>query len=340
MKSFADRNPYLIGIVSVLVIAAATGLAFMAGILHLLEDTYEVEAVFKDAAGIRVGDDVRVAGVKAGRVAKVRADRDAGNVVVDLVVNSGVELGPETQAEVALETLLGTKFVRLSGKVVEPYLESLPEPRRRIPLERTRTPFDVFELTRIGTQTAQQIDTAKLNRLITDLADITQGKHEQVKQLIEGIATVSSAINERDSQLRQLLDRSNSLSATLAEKDQTLVALIDQSRGVLSLVERRRSDIAAGISSGADALDQLAAVITTSKGSIDAILDTVHPALEILDKRQADLDRALTWLGPGAYGLALAPSHGPWVDIYIRALGPDFVCQIKRNNSDPTDDAC
>ena len=330
MKSFADRNPYVIGIVSVLVIAAATGLAFMAGILHLLEDTYEVQAVFKDAAGIRVGDDVRVAGVKAGRVSKVSANRQAGNVVVDLVVNQGVELGPETHAEVALETLLGTKFVRLTGEVVTPYLESLPEERRRIPIERTKTPFDVFELTRIGTQTAQQTDTVKLNRLISDLADITQGKHDQVKQLLEGIATVSGAINERDSQLRSLLDRSNTLSATLAEKDQTLVSLIDQSRGVLSLIERRRNDVAAGISSGATALDQLATVITTSKANIDAILDTVHPALDILDRRQADLDRTLTWLGPGALGLAKAPSHGPWIDLYIRALGPDFVCVLKR----------
>ena len=335
MKSFADRNPYVIGIVSVLAIAAATGLAFMVGILHLLEPTYEVQAVFNDASGIRVGDEVRVAGVKAGRVTKVRADRQAGNVVVDLAVNDGVELGPDTHAEVALETLLGTKFVRLSGAVVEPFLESLPEERRRIPIERTKTPFDVFELTRIGTRTAQQTDTAKLNQFITDLADITQGKHDQVKQLVEGIATVSAAINERDSQLRSLLERSESLSGTLAEKDQTLVSLIDQSRGVLSLVERRRADIASGLQSGASALDQLAAIITTSKGSIDAILDTLHPALDIIDKRQTDVDRALAWAGPGAYGLALAPSHGPWIDLYIRALGPDFVCVIKRAD-DPT----
>lgn len=340
MKSFADRNPYLIGIVSVLAIAAATGAAFMVGILHLLEPTYEVQAVFRDAAGIRVGDEVRVAGVKAGRVTEVRANPRQGNVVVDLVVNDGVELGPETRAEVALETLLGTKFVRLSGPVVEPYLESLPDERRRIPLERTRTPFDVFELTRLGTQVAQQTDTAKLDKLITDLADITEGKHEQVKQLVEGIATVSAAVNQRDSQLRSLLERSDSLSALLAEKDQTLVSLIDQSRGVLSLVERRRNDVAAGLRSGAGALDQLAAVITTSKRSIDAILDTAHPALEILDKRQADLDRALTWFGPGSLGLAQAPSHGPWIDLYIRALGPDFVCLIKLHDSDPTNNTC
>lgn len=335
MKSFADRNPYVIGIVSVLVIAAATGAAFMVGILHLLEPTYEVQAVFKDAAGIRVGDDVRVAGVRAGRVTGVQANPSAGNVIVDMVVDDGVELGPETSAEVALETLLGTKFVRLSGPVVEPYLEALPESRRRIPLERTQTPFDVFELTRIGTQTAQQTDTEKLNRFIRDLADITEGKQETVRQLVEGITSVSAAVNERDAQLRQLFERFESLSGTLAEKDETLVALLDQSQAVLSLVERRKADIAAGLSEGASAFDQLASVITSSRANIDAILDTVHPAIDVLDRRQADLDRSLTWLGPGTYGLALATSHGPWADIYIRSLGPDLVCAFRTTAGQP-----
>ena len=41
-----------------------------------------------------------------------------------MVINDGVELGPNTRAEVALATLLGAKYVRLSGKVVAPYLEA------------------------------------------------------------------------------------------------------------------------------------------------------------------------------------------------------------------------
>ncbi len=329
MKSFADRNPYVIGIVSILVIAAATGMAFMVGILHLLEPTYDVQAVFNDAAGIRVGDEVRVAGVKAGRVDKVRADRQAGNVVVDLVVNKGVELGPETSAEVALETLLGTKFVRLSGPVAEPYLETLPKERRRIPLERTKTPFDVFELTRIGTRAAQQTDTDKLNRFITDLADITEGKHDQIKQLVEGIATVSDAVTQREQQLRSLLDRSEALSATLAEKDQTLVTLIDQSRGILTLIEQRKRDIAAGLESGAGAFDELALLVANARSSIDAILDTAHPTLAVLAKHYEEIDRTLAWVGPAAHGLAQGTSHGPWLDIYIRSVGPDFVCALR-----------
>jgi phospholipid/cholesterol/gamma-HCH transport system substrate-binding protein len=327
-RSFRDRNPYAIGIVSVIVIALATGFAFMVGALHLLEHTYTVKAEFADAAGIRGGDDVKVAGVKAGRVVKVRADRRQGRVVVDLVVNKGVHLGNDTKAEVALETLLGTKFVRLSTKPHRPYLEDEVEARRVIPVERTKTPFDVFELTTVGTHAIEQTDTAKLNQFVTQLADITQGNQADIHDVLTGVDKVAAALNDRDAQLRDLFDKFDHLSALLAEKDQTLVGLIDQSQNVLDLVARRRGDIASGISSTAVVADQLNGIIAAHKTQLDLILETLHPTIDILDKRAATVDRSLSFIGPGALGLSKATNHGPWQDIYVRAIGPDVLAVL------------
>ena len=325
LKSFRDRNPYVIGIVSVGIIGVFVAFAFAVGILHLGEWAYAVQGVFADAGGIRNGDDVRVAGVKVGRVTGVRADRQHGRVVVDFVVNDGVDLGPETSAEVALATLLGTKFLRLEGTVEGPYLADLPEDERVIPIERTKTPFDVFELTKVGTKSIEATDTEKLNRLITQLADVSEGKHDQIATLLESITVVSSTINERDAQLQQLLERADTLSATLAEKDQTLVGLIDQSQTVLDLVSRRRTDLGAALDDGATTVEQLSGVVAAHKTQLDIILETLHPTLDVVERRQGDLDRSLSWVGSGALGLARASSKGPWQEIYIRSIGPDVV---------------
>ncbi|HZQ27740.1 MAG TPA: MlaD family protein [Acidimicrobiales bacterium] len=331
MKSFRDMNPFLIGLVSVTVIAVATAAAFLVGIDHILERAYPVRAVFSDAAGIRVGDDVRVAGVKSGRVTKVVADRRAGNVVVDMVVNDGVQLGPDTHAEIALQTLLGTKFVRLSGTVVQPYLRS----GAVIPRERTKTPFDVFELTKIGTRTVEETDTAKLNQFIKQLADITEGKQQSIGQLLDGITQVSQALHERDQQLRDLFDKTDQLSGVLASKDQTLVSLIDQSQGILQFLQTRRAQISDSLGKGAAAVDELSRLIDTNKANIDAILADLHPTLDVVARHQTDINNALAFLGPGTLGLAKATSHGPWQDIYVRDLGPSLVCLISNNNPLP-----
>jgi phospholipid/cholesterol/gamma-HCH transport system substrate-binding protein len=329
LKSFRDRNPYLIGLVSVGIIAVLVGFAFLVGILHLGEKVYAVQGVFSDAAGIRSGDDVRVAGVKVGRVTGVKADRKAGDVLVDFVVNDNVQLSRDATAEVALQTLLGTKFLRLGGPVHAPYLRDVADGRRIIPISRTKTPFDVFELTKIGTRSIEATDTEKLNQFITQLADVSAGKHDQIAELLTSITTVSDTITTRDAQLDELLQRADKLSATLDDKDQTLVGLIDQSQAVLDLVARRRTDIGKALGDGATTVEQLSSIVQTHKAQLDAILDTLHPTVDILDRRSGDIDRTLSWVGAGALGLSSATSHGPWEDIYIRAVGPDVVTLLQ-----------
>jgi phospholipid/cholesterol/gamma-HCH transport system substrate-binding protein len=335
VKSFRDRNPILIGIASISVLAVFTAAAFAVGLLHVLEDTYTVTGVFKDAAGIRGGDTVRVAGVQAGRVIKVKADRVNGNVIIEFVVNSEVELGADTRAEVALATLLGTKFLRLSGPVHAPYLGDMPKEKRVIPVERTKTPFDVFELTTVGTRSIQATDTEKLNTLIKQLGTITEGKQETIRQLVDGIGRFSTALTDRDAQLRSLLDRADTLSALLDEKDQTITGLIDQSQAVLDLVAARRGDIVKGLKATNTTVGQLSGILAAHKSQVDLLLETLHPTIDILDRRQADLDRTLTWFGLGALGLSKAASHGPWADVYVRDIQLQLIGLICATGPNP-----
>ena len=327
MRSFRDMNPYVVGIVSVLLLGALTGAAFGVGLFHLLEHTYDLRAEFKDAAGLRTGDSVRIAGVKVGRVTEIKADHDNGLVIVDFVVNQGTHLGTDTHADIALETLLGAKYIRLKSNPSKPYLEELPkrDKRRTIPVERTTTPFDVFDLTRTATNNIKALNTGELNKLINDFADITQGKQQSVADLVQGLDKVSTAIASRDAELAQLLDRADTLSKTLADKDQTLVALIDQSKRILDLLANRRDELARALGAGSDAVTQLATIIGDHEVQLDRILSTLHPTLDVVAGNQQNIDTMLAWLGPGLYNQSLAGSHGPWADVFIRSLGPDVI---------------
>jgi phospholipid/cholesterol/gamma-HCH transport system substrate-binding protein len=215
--------------------------------------------------------------------------------------------------------------------VVKPYLENESEAQRMIPNDRTKTPFDLFDLVKVGTRGVEATDTAKLNQFIKDLAVITDGKHDQITQLLDGVNKVGTALNSREAQLRELLDRFDRLSALLADKDQTLVSLIDQSQGVLNLVEQRRSDIAQGLESTDQLTGSLSAILSANKGLLNSILATLHPTLDVISKNQQHVDAALSWIGSGSLGLAQATTHGPWADIYVRAIGPDaagIICGI------------
>ena len=337
MKSFRDRNPYAVGLVSILVIATITGFAFMIGLLHLLEDTYTMEATFTDAAGLRSGDDVKVAGVKVGRVTGIHAERDDGLVRVTWVVNTGVDISDGAFADIELETLLGAKYIRIREAARGDQLfADLPREERVIPYQecspgtdqceqRTTTPVDVFDLTREATERIEATENDKLNELINQLARITEGKRATITDLLHGIDDVSSAITARDGKLAELLDRADELAANLAEKDQTLVRLIDTSRTILDFLVERRADLSAALGEGSAAVRALSDLIDRNAAQLDAILSDLHPTLATVGANLPDLNRALAVAGPAFYGQSLAGTHGPWQDIYVAALGPDII---------------
>ncbi len=340
MRSFRDRNPNAVGLVSVLIIAGLTGMAFAVGLFRLLEDSYTVRAEFADAAGLRNGDDVRLAGVKVGRVSGVRVEREEGRVIVTMEINSGVEVRDQATAEIALATLLGAKYVKLDEAMegteeLDGFCSAVDENTADercidgapvIGYDRAgeRVPFDIFELTRIATEGIQELETENVNQFIGDLADLTEGRRESLTELITTIDDVSVAITSRDAELGQLLQRAESLSATLADKDETLVALIDQSRAILDLLDRRRGELAAALGEGAIAVTGLADLIEANEAELDRLLTNLHPIVDVVGEQQANVDRALAWAGPGFLNQTLAGSHGPWLDIFVRALGPDI----------------
>ena len=206
----------------------------------------------------------------------------------------------------------------------EPFLADVDEDERTIPIERTKTPFDVFELTTRGTRVIEETDNEKLNLLINQLADVTDGRQEGIARLVRGVDDVATAINDREAQLRSLLQEADRLTKLLAEKDDTLVALIDQSRTILQVLSSRRSDVEAALAGGGAMAEELGRLLTANEERLQSILDSLSPTLRTLDRRNAELNATLAVIGPAQALQTRAGSHGPWADIFVRALGPDF----------------
>ena len=104
-KPFRERNPVIIGAISLAVIAALVMAAFRAEDLPLIGggDTYY--AAFTEAGGLKANDEVRVAGVRVGKVQEVTLD--GGHVRVEFTVDRGVDFGRDTGANIQVKTLLG-----------------------------------------------------------------------------------------------------------------------------------------------------------------------------------------------------------------------------------------
>ncbi|MFD0854973.1 MlaD family protein, partial [Actinomadura adrarensis] len=98
LKSLRDTNQRVVAIITLTVVGAVCVFAFTVGQLRLFDRGYSMSGVFADTAGLKPGQDVRVAGVKAGRVTSVEPDFRTGTIIVEWEVNAGIDLGPATRA--------------------------------------------------------------------------------------------------------------------------------------------------------------------------------------------------------------------------------------------------
>jgi phospholipid/cholesterol/gamma-HCH transport system substrate-binding protein len=319
-KSFLERNTKLIGAIGVAAIVAFTvlALALQGG---LLTKRYTVHAVFADAAGIETGDRVTVAGLTAGRVNGLKIEN--GHVVMDLGVNSGVELTRDTQANIRIETILGRRSVDLVDGSAQQPLES----GDFIPMTRTQTPIDITDLNDISVRLLNKSDAGALNQLMQEVSDITAGKAEQARTVIQGLNKITTALDLRRTELGRLLDALRTVSTTLGDRDQTLVSLIDNLNVVLGNLAQRQQALATLLQTTDTASHTTADLVGRNRSVLDATLSFLHSDLDVLARHQLDLAATVDYLekavkGYSSVGYSAGNFPNQWANIFVQSLGP------------------
>ncbi len=99
------------------VLAVAAGFLIYAtqttGLSARAADEYPLRASFRSADGISVGTEVRLAGVKVGRVTDVDLDPETFRAMATFTVRDGVNIPDDSAVAISSEGLLGGNYVEL-----------------------------------------------------------------------------------------------------------------------------------------------------------------------------------------------------------------------------------
>jgi phospholipid/cholesterol/gamma-HCH transport system substrate-binding protein len=320
LPSFRDVNQAVLGVVAIVAVALVVIGAFAFGTIDLTTDRYSMSAVFSSTGGIKTGADVRVAGVSVGEVTGTKADFERGQVVLQFEVDRGIDLGPETTAEIASATLLGGYYLRLDGPVEEPYLADLPSDERRIPLDRTMAPISLIGVLSDTTEQVNVLDIEAVNTLLGQLAGATDRNKEVVPELVRHLNTVGAALVDREAQLRDLVANGERIATTLGQRDAELVQLVDAAGILLDTLSQRRDELATVLGSGSDAVVLLAETIEGHRASIDAILADAHILLDGVDRQIGNVNTGLAYAGPIFELLGKVPGPNGGFDVAVEGF--------------------
>jgi phospholipid/cholesterol/gamma-HCH transport system substrate-binding protein len=318
IKPLADRNRITVGVVGILIVVALVVAVFSYDKIPFINGKSSYTAYFTEAGGIKSGSDVRVSGLSVGRVSSVKLD--GTKVKVSFTVDDDVALGDRTEASIKTETVLGTKMLEITprgdGKL-----------SGAIPVERTRSPYDLPTALGDLTSTISALDTTKLSSALTTLADTFKDTPPDLKVALEGVAQFSSTLDDRDAKLRNLLGNANKVTAVLAKRSDQIAGLIVNANALLAeLLTQRNAVDALMINLGA-AARQISAVVNDNRTQLKPALDKLNGVLSILDNRKQELQRTLYLLPKYAMSFGEVLGSGPFFKASLVNLAPGQLVQ-------------
>jgi phospholipid/cholesterol/gamma-HCH transport system substrate-binding protein len=313
MKSFSERNPFIIAAAGVAMIAAAVWLPLTYTKLPGLDPDRDYTAHFTEASGLKAGESVQVSGLAVGKVSSI--ELDGNRVVVDFDVDRNIRLGDRTEAAVKTKGLLGTKFLEITPRG-EGQLDG------PIPLERTRPAYQLPDALGDLATTIAGLDTHKLSDAWQVLAQTFQDTPPDLRIAVEGVARFSQTIDERDAQLRSLLTDANKVTAVLAERSNQVVGLVANTNALLSEL-RTQSGALDEISINISALSkQLAGFVADNAEQLRPALDKLNGVLTIVDNRKEQVQKSIKMINAYAMSLGESTSAGPFFKSYLANLLP------------------
>ncbi|QCH26121.1 MCE family protein [Mycobacteroides salmoniphilum] len=262
------RGP-LIGLSVFMVIAVAmTWLVYSTLRRDVAGSTYDYAAMFTDVTGLRDGDDVRVAGVRVGRIESVAIDGDLAKV--EFRVQTEQPLYGNTIATITYQNIVGQRYLGLSlGKTGG---TDRLKPGSVIPVEQTEPSFDIGMLLHGFEPLFSVLDPAEVDNLTDGVVKSLQGDSGSIVGLVDQTSQLTETFAGRDKVLDDVITNLNGLTKTLAGQNKNLDSVLTHTREMVAILDNRRAGLVDSIGSTGFAVRRLS-----------KISDSVYPQLnEIL----------------------------------------------------------
>ena len=133
MLKYRGSNLIRAGFIGVVLIILVIAVGLQPERLLSWATALRYQALFTEAGGLTVGNDVTVSGIKVGSVSSIELDN--GDALVGFTIDGKYALGSDTTAHIRTGTLLGERVLALesagSGTLDRTTRSSRPRGRRR-----------------------------------------------------------------------------------------------------------------------------------------------------------------------------------------------------------------
>ena len=282
--------------------------------------TLRYQALFSEAGGLQVGNDVLISGVPVGSVSAMKLHR--GDVLVSFTVHAGIHLGAASTAHIRTGSLLGQRII-----VVESAGSGRLHPTEIIPVSRTSAPYTLTDAISDVAVDARDINTAQLNHSLDTLTDTLNEVAPQLGPAFDGLSRVSRAINSRDQSLGELLKGAAGITGVLGERSQQVNAMVLNANELVSTLVERRQAIARLLASVSAVSQELTGIVHDNEAKLAPSLKQLNDVTAVLVKNRENINKALPKLAQLVRQGGETSANGFYTSAFIANSNFPFVYQ-------------
>ncbi len=271
------------------------------------------QALFSEAGGLTVGNDVTVSGIKVGSVSSIKLDN--GDALIGFTIDGKYALGSDTTAHIRTGTLLGERVLALDSDG-----SGTLDPQQVIPTSRTSSPYSLTDAVSELTANTAGTNTESLNQSLDTLAQTLDQIAPQLGPTFDGLSRLSQSLNSRNESLAELLRTAADVTGIFSERSKQVNTLILNANDLLAVVDERRYAITSLLANISAVSRQLTGVVADNEKELAPALERLNTVVAMLEKNRDNLAKML----PGAAKYYLTQGEIVSNGAYYNALIPNI----------------
>lgn len=294
--------------------------------LWVFHKDYSLTANFNDVSGLNVGDDVRVAGVIAGKVNSIsvvdgvagRPHDGTGRARVRISVHKSIRLPANSTASIRWRNLLGQRYLYLNP----------PDPGQAQPvvlrsgdtIANTASVVDIGDLfNRLGPIVAA-IDPGQVNQFVDAVSGALSGNEQNLEQALDHLAAITASVASHDDAIGRLVANVDTVAATVSSRDQQIRTVLDNLVAIVTTFSANTqvvNDAVTNLSAVSSNLDRL---LGANKAQIDRIIANVNTVLGVVVGKLPQIDNVLKGFPLASQKLFALGDRGQWLNLTVLCM--------------------
>jgi len=296
------------------------------------QEPYLVRAIFDNAGFAIPGEDVKVAGVKVGKIDSLDVTKDFKAVVVLRIDDEAYQdFRRDAECMIRPQSLIGEKFVeceptqaRQANAEPPPELEKIDrgegEGQYLLPVSQTSKPVDLDLINNI----TREPERARLSIILNELGTGVAGRGDDLNDVIR---RANPALKEVDKVLRILASENDTLQKLAVDGDTVLAPLARERRRVTSALEnsatvaQATAERSEALKADIEALPEFLRQLRPTMVRLGGLADQATPVFADLGAQAPAINRFVAGIGPFAQaGIPAVQSLGDAAKVGIPAM--------------------